>query len=337
MIRLFTAFLMIPVALLVIKYLNQGGFALKGRTDPVRYKALIKALDEFKFRASADAKRLKSLAENLTFQVEKTSLRNRRVGAGISFGGGIVASVAGIAGLLTTSPLILPALLLGSAISGVGFVVSKLAEQDHEESEQSILVDVEHIFEDLVLKGTHLQNEIKHLADMEDDNKVLVINRLVNQLREDMKTLHPSDSNLPPLENLLNILENLRKAYSKVTQNLGELAFNAREMLLVPIGLSQTDLKPSTLLDIQKQNTQFASYGPVGKVVHMVGLFGNLAATGWSIKELNDLTDQLSELETARNAPDMERIYRGVAASLHRMALDLEDVHRRLSDESLQL
>ena len=29
--------------------------------------------------------------------------------------------------------------------------------------------------------------------------------------------------------------------------------------------------------------------------------------------------------------------YRGVAASLHRMALDLEDVHRRLSDESLQL
>ena len=52
MIRLFTAFLMIPVALLVIKYLNQGGFALKGRTDPVRYKALIKALDEFKFRAS---------------------------------------------------------------------------------------------------------------------------------------------------------------------------------------------------------------------------------------------------------------------------------------------
>ena len=248
-----------------------------------------------------------------------------------------MASVAGIAGLLTTSPLILPALLLGSAISGVGFVVTKLAEQDHEESEQSILVDVEHIFEDLVLKGTHLQNEIKHLADMEDDNKVLVINRLVNQLREDMKTLHPSDSNLPPLENLLNILENLRKAYSKVTQNLGELAFNAREMLLVPVGLSQTDLKPSTLLDIQKQNTQFASYGPVGKVVHMVGLFGNLAATGWSIKELNDLTDQLSELETARNAPDMERIYRGVAASLHRMALDLEDVHRRLSDESLQL
>ena len=340
----------------IVEIRNHRGLALAGRTGPSRYEPLMSAVDEFKSRAMRAAKKLKSLAEDLTFQVDKTSLKDRQVGALISFGGGGVASVAGIAGLFAASPLIPAAMLAGSVISVAGFVVSTLAGQEAEKSKKSILADVEDIFKDLELKGTHVQNEIKNLMDTQDDDKVLVIDRLMDQLREDMKALPLSDANLPRLWNLLNILETLREASSNVSQDWKELASNAGKLFafLVPVGLSQTsqtaaitEAQPKVLdnptdaklsaLDNQQPNTQYASYGQVGKVVYVVNLFGNLVATCLSIKEMNDITDQLNELEKARSATDRERIYRGVAASLHSKALDLEDILKRLSNEYLQL
>ena len=340
----------------VVEIRNRRGLALAGRSDPGRYAALLCALVVYKSSALAAAQKLKSLAEDLTFQVDKTSLKKKRIGAGISAGGGGVAGVAGIAGLFAASPLIPAVLLTGSVILAAGGVVSMLAGLEAERSKKRIVADVEDIFKDLELKGTHVQNEIKNLMDTQDDDKVLVIDRLMDQLREDMKALPLSDANLPRLWNLLNILETLREASSKVSQDWKELASNAGKLFafLVPVGLSQTsqtaaitEAQPKVLdnptdaklsaLDNQQPNTQYASYGQVGKVVYVVNLFGNLVATCLSIKEMNDITDQLNELENARSATDRERIYRGVAASLHSKALDLEDILKRLSNEYLQL
>ena len=325
----------------VVEIRNRRGLALAGRSDPGRYAALLCALVVYKSSALAAAQKLKSLAEDLTFQVDKTSLKKKRIGAGISAGGGGVAGVAGIAGLFAASPLIPAVLLTGSVILAAGGVVSMLAGLEAERSKKRIVADVEDIFKDLELKVADVQNEIQNLVDTRDDN-VRELDRLMEQLKEDMTALPLSDANLPRLTDLLNILEHLREAYSEVPEDWMDWAknglLNAWHMTapLVPVGLSQMvaghaeactegmeACKHAWLSACDKQKPQhFNCYGLGGKVVYVAGLGVNVASTVWSLMEVYTITARLEELKKAGSSgADRER---GMAAHLQRKASDLE-------------
>jgi hypothetical protein len=309
--------------------------------------------------AAAAAKKLRSLADELTFKMETTLLKKKRVGSGVSAGGTGLATVAGIAGFFLTGPLIPAALVVGGVVSASGLAVSIAAGREAEANRKCAQDEVERMFQELEKKLTKIQVEIQHLVGGSQDDDVAELDQLLVQLREDMAdpmTGLVRTEQIPRLANLWEILNNLRWAYNEIPEDWRQTAQNNLLSLwhaigpLVPVGLSVmadggqaatvANCKAAAAANIVKEepcsHRYFAAcdkgkqqhvkcYSTGGKVLYMAGLAVNVLSTAWSVYEVHSLTNKLKELEAMEASKgDRSVIYRGIAAHLNDKAVDLE-------------
>jgi hypothetical protein len=352
---------------------ERHGRAQVGQAGAGRYTALVCALAAYHASATTAAQKLKNMAAELTFKVDKTQIKKQCVGSGVMAGGAGLASVAGIAGLFAASPLIPAALVVGGVMSASGLAVSFGAGREAEARRKRLLAEVEHLFQDLEQKLVKIQGEIQSLVGGSWGNNVVELDQLLVQLCEDMTdpvTRLVDGGQIPRLADLLEILNNLGAAISEIPE---EWKLNADNLLClwhalgqqVPAGLSMmasgqaaSCLPATAAANVATKEERcshgyfaacdkgkprhFQCYSTGGKVLYVAGLAVNVASTVWSVMEVQSLTNKLKELDAIETAGEKEEssdkgsIYRGVAAYLYNKGEDLE-VKLRILFQDLQL
>jgi hypothetical protein len=337
---------------------RSNGLLQSSRVDVSKYNALFVALAAYRTSAAAAAQQLRDMANELTFKVDSTLLKKQRVGSGVTAGGAGLATLAGIAGLFATGPLIPAALIVGGVVSAGGLAVSFGAGREAEASRKGMLEDVERIFQELEQKLARIQLEIQSLVGDSRDDNVAELDQLIAQLSEDMTD---SLAQIPRMTDLREILTNLRRAYSEIPEDWREWAKNNLLSVWhvagphVPVGLSMMaggqpakSCKAAPAANMAKKGRcshryfsacdkgkaqHFSCYTKVGKVVYVAGLAVNVASTVWSVMEVHSLTKKLKELEAKETAVKGKRdissvndgiYHRDIAAHLYNKAADLE-------------
>jgi len=306
-----------------------------------KYDNLLCAVERYKVNGLFTAERFSKLAEQLT-NASGNSMRSRRAVKITQAVGGSTAVAASIAGMSIASPMLLPAMLVGSSIA-VGTQLDIVRRKRSFASlESDIRKKVSQLLEELKEEDERLQSAMEDLVGI--DRNTLGTIGIINMVLEKMRADFSQTDEIEQDRKLFNTISKLKKDLTDFQSNYGSY-FDKETLavissLLPPVGgikqiFNSTSADSCSHSMFKKcdngKKSNFACYGNLGKSVYVLTLVVNIVSTCVSAMEAEELRRKLNAFSEATTVQEKSLIVGGLSEELNYYGETLKDHFQSLN------